>query len=396
MDHYEKLNMRAAFPIIIRMGSKSIHLIAGLLIFTALSGQQQVPYWQTSSATEVGIDPQIIQSIHNDIQSGQYGLIDHFMVIRHGKLIADYGYEQDYDSVMRQYDTTDHQYNYDHTNWHPYYRNTNLHTMQSVTKSVTSILLGIAKDEGLITDEYEKAESYFKSGLPDIVDQRMQAISIQDLLTMRSGIEWDEANYNEDDNSCILMELSNDWIKFVLEHPMDQIPGTTFEYNSGASVLLGKIVREATGKRIDQWAEEKLFGPLGITEYYWKVTPKGEIDTEGGLYLSSHSLAKLGYLMLHNGKWEGKQIVSADWVDQSLHPWVDFGNNTGYGYQWWIPDHAEGTAKIFAGNGYGGQFLMVAPEFDLIVVFNGWNIHDRPEKSSYGVLQNLILPACKD
>ena len=95
-------------------------------------------------------------------------------------------------------------------------------------------------------------------------------MTLEDLLTMRSGIEWNEASYDESDNSCILMEASDDWIQFVLDHPSDTIPGTIFEYNSGASVLLGKIVRLSTGKRIDQWAEEKLFQPLGIKNYYWK------------------------------------------------------------------------------------------------------------------------------
>ena len=390
MDHTQNITMKVSVTRI-----KSVVLVTCLLLQIYLAGQERQSYWETSTAQEVGIDPDVIQTIHLDIKSGQYGLIDHFLIIRHGKLIADYSYRQDYDTVMKQYDTTDHQYNYDHTNWHPFYRNTRLHTLQSVTKSVTSILLGIAKDEGLIKDEFEKVMPYFKSYLSPKTDISMSSMTIQDLLTMRSGIQWDEANYDEANNSCILMEASEDWIQFVLDHPMDEQPGNVFEYNSGASVLLGKIVREATGQRIDEWAEDKLFGPLGIEEYYWKVTPKGEIDTEGGLYLSSQSLAKLGYMMLHKGKWEGHQIVSEHWVDQSLHPWVNFQNDAGYGYQWWLPEHAGGKVKIFAGNGYGGQFLMVAPEFDLIVVFNGWNIHDRPEKSSYDVLQNLILPACK-
>ena len=213
---------------------------------------------------------------------------------------------------------------------------------------------------------------------------------------MQSGIEWDEENYDEADNSCILMEGSEDWIQFILDHPMDTIPGTTFEYNSGASVLLGKIVREATGKRIDKWAEEKLFEPLGIEEYYWKVTPKGEIDTEGGLYLDAYDLAKIAYLMLNHGTWEGLQIVSKQWVSNSLTPHVSFNGESGYGFQWWIPVHDEGQAIIFAGNGYGGQFLQVVPQYDLIVVFNGWNIHDRPEKSSWRALQQRILPAVQN
>ncbi len=353
----------------------------------------QNSFWEASDAKSAGIDPKVIDSIHQEITEGVYGLIDHFLLIRNGKVVVDYNYQQDYQSIMQQYDTTNHQYNYDHTAWHPYYQNTDLHTLQSVTKSITSILMGIAVDEGLIGSVDSSMLSYLQAYQVDTTDDRKQSIRIHDLLTMRSGIEWDEENYDEANNSCILMEASHDWVQFILDHPMDTIPGTRFEYNSGASVLLGKIVREATGKRIDYWAEEKLFGPLGIEDYYWKLTPTGEVDTEGGLYLSTHDLAKIGYLMLNNGKWEGQQVVSQAWVRKSLSPQVDFDGQSGYGYQWWIPSHHDDNTKIFAGNGYGGQFLMVAPEYQTMVVFNGWNIHARPQKSSWLVLRDRIIPA---
>jgi CubicO group peptidase (beta-lactamase class C family) len=182
---------------------------------------------------------------------------------------------------------------------------------------------------------------------------------------------------------------------------MDTIPGTKFVYNGGGTVLLGKIIRTITGKRIDDWAEEKLFEPLGITDYYWKETPDGEIDTEGGLYLKAEDLAKIGSLFLNKGKWNGKQIVSESWVTTSTSPllknvkppWRDV---TGYGYQWWIPEYADdGRVGIYSANGYGGQYLMVAPAHQLIIVFNGWNINSEPEKSTYRVLRDRIIPALK-
>ena len=348
--------------------------------------------WEQASPEAVGIDPLVLDSIHQDIVNGDYGFIDHFLLIRQGKVVFDRHYQQDYQSVMEQYDTTNYQYNYDHVAWHPYYKDTDLHSLQSVTKSVTSMLLGIAVDEGLI-DTQLPALSYFSAFDYDSTDARKMDISVQDLLTMRSGLEWDEENYDEANNSCILMENSDDWIQFVLDHPMDADPGSVFEYNSGASVLLGKIVREATGQRIDQWAEEKLFGPLAIENYYWKITPKGEVDTEGGLYLSTHDLAKIGQLMMQKGIWGEERIISEEWVEQSTQPVVAFGEDRGYGYQWWVPLHKQGKTEIFAGNGYGGQFLMVVPEQELITVFNGWTIHERSEKSSWRVLQDRILPS---
>lgn len=348
--------------------------------------------WPVSTPAAEGFNAAVIDSIHGDITSGAYGLIDHFLLIKNGKIIAEHHYEQDYESIMLQNDTTNYQYNYDHTAWHPYYRNTNLHTLQSVTKSVTALLMGIAVDEGLIESVNLSAMSFFDNYAVDLSDERKANMKIEDLLTMQSGIEWDEDSYDEADNSCILMEASEDWISFVLKHPMDTFPGARFEYNSGASVLLGKIVRETTGKRIDKWAEEKLFAPLGIEDYYWKITPKGEIDTEGGLYLSAHSLAKIGYLMMHDGKWDDQQIVSKEWVAQSVKPHVDFNGTNGYGYQWWIQEHVEGATKVFAGNGYGGQFVICAPAQDLLVVFNGWHIHGRAQKSTWTVFREKLIP----
>jgi CubicO group peptidase (beta-lactamase class C family) len=349
--------------------------------------------WATSSAEKEGIKQLVIDSIHYEIRDGKYGLVDHFLLIKNGKIIADYHYEHDYESIMKKYDTTNHQYNYDHIDWHPYYNQSELHTLQSVTKSITSLLVGIAYDEGLIQDIHSSILPYFSDFTIDSNDSIKSQISIEDLLLMQSGIQWDEESYNEATNSCVIMESSNDWIQFVLDQPMDNLPGTVFEYNSGVSVLLGKIVSETTGKRIDKWAEEKLFKPLGITNYYWKKTPKGEIDTEGGLYLTPHDLAKIGYLILNMGKWNNEQVISKSWIKKSIEPNDGFYEQIKYGYQWLIPSHENGQAKIIAGNGYGDQYVMMSPEHDIIIVFNGWNHHDVPEKSTWDILQGRIIPS---
>ena len=385
------------------MNNKMKYLITALLLTMGAGSWAQTRHhqvtnelWEISSPTAEGIPAQVLDAIHADIQDGKYGLIDHFMVIRNRKLVFDQSYQQDYQTLSKKYDTTNHQYNYDHPNWHPFYNATSLHTLQSVTKSITSLLLGIAMDEGYMPSLDSPVMQLFTDFDFDLTDDRKKAITLRDLLTMQGGIEWDEENYEDDKNDCIVMELSDDWIKYVLDKPMDAIPGTEFEYNSGISVLLGKLVRMGTGKRIDKWAEEKLFGPLGISEYYWKETPKGEIDTEGGLYLSSHDLAKIGWLMMNEGVWNNQQIVSKHWISQSIAPSVQVNEHLGYGFQWWVPRFENGKTIIFAGNGYGGQFLMMVPEKSLLVLFNGWNIHDQTEKASWLVLQNRILPSLTD
>jgi len=356
--------------------------------------------WETSTPAAEGIDPAAIDSLIADIEAGGYGLVDHFLLIRHGSVVADRRFEHDYETIAAQYDSTNHQYNYDHPQWHPYYRDTELHTLQSVTKSVTSAALGIAIDEGRLARVDVPVMPFFAAYEPDTSDPRREAMTLEDLLTMRSGIEWNtSAAYGTGIHSTDHLEASEEWIRFVLEQPMDTVPGTAYEYNDGASVLIGKVLREATGRRADDWAREKLFRPIGIRAFYWKITPDGEADTEGGLYLSAHDLARIGYLFLRGGEWDGRRVVSQAWVRASTRPLVpdvDPENgrpDPGYGYQWWIPDQEAGEATVFAANGYGGQFLQVAPEYDIVAVFNGWNIHGGAERSSYRALQERILPA---
>jgi CubicO group peptidase (beta-lactamase class C family) len=356
--------------------------------------------WPTSTPEAEGFEADQIRAIVDDITQGEYGLVDAFMLIRHGKVVVNERFEQDYWAVMEGRDTTDYIYNYDHPNWHPYLEGTRLHTLQSVTKSVTSALLGIAIDEGLLGGPESLAMPWFEDYEPYTTDSVKESTTLEDFLTMRSGIQWyTGGGYTDQEHDTIRMENSREWIRFVLDKPMDAEPGTRYQYNDGVSVLLGKILREATGRRADEWARERLFEPIGIDEFYWKITPDGEADTEGGLYLTTEDLARFGYLFLRNGRWNGKQIISEAWVRASTSPVVadvrpdNDQDDPGYGYQWWVPDQEGGRSRIFAGNGYGGQFVLVAPEYDIVAVFNGWNLHTPANKSIYRALQERILPA---
>jgi CubicO group peptidase (beta-lactamase class C family) len=362
--------------------------------FTALSlvlfgGCATTDSWPVSTLEAEGIDPEAIAKVVEDIEEGRYGLIDHFTLIRNGRMVADHQFDHDYVAISAPHVKRDHQYDYDHPDWHPYYQGTDLHTLQSVTKSVTSAVLGIAMDEGFIPGGVNTpAMSWFEDYAPDMTEEWRREMTLEDLLTMRSGIDWNEMiSYGDATNSCILMEDSDTWIQFIIDQPMREEPGTKFDYNSGASVLIGKIVREATGRRIDDYAREKLFEPLGITDFYWKITPDGECDTEGGLYLSAHDLARIAQLFLQDGVWNGERIVSEEWVTASITPHVEDVapdnpmNDQGYGYQWWIAQHEDGEARLFQGSGYGGQFPVVVPEHDMVMVFNAWNIHDPSELS---------------
>jgi CubicO group peptidase (beta-lactamase class C family) len=273
-------------------------------------------------------------------------------------------------------------YNYYDPDWHPYYRGTPLHTMQSVSKSVTSALVGVAIARGEIPGPDVEMLPYFEGfRLPDD-DPRRDAMRLRDVLTMRAGLRWDESTtpYTDPANSCAAMERSEDWIQFVLDQPMATQPGSTFVYNSGATQLLSYLIKKATGKEADDYAAEHLFRPLGIEQFYWKRTPKGLADTEGGLYLTPRDVAKLGYLYLKDGTWAGQRLLPEGWVAASTAPVVDTGaRGWRYGYKWWVLPQAEGgRPRVAAARGYGGQYVLIVPDLDLLAVFTGWNIYDRP------------------
>ncbi len=226
-------------------------------------------------------------------------------------------------------------------------------------------------------------------------------MTLRDLLTMRSGIAWNtDGPYGSGTHSTDLLEASDTWVQYVLDQPMDADPGGVWEYNDGASVLIGKILREATGQRADAWSAERLFEPIGITDHYWKITPDGEADTEGGLYLSTHDLARIGYLFLRGGEWDGARILSEEWVSVSTAPVVpsvraNSATPVGYGYQWWVPAHSGQPVQVYAAQGYGGQMLCVVPARDLVVVFNGWSVHEAPERFPTSAVLERIVPAAQ-
>ena len=191
-------------------------------------------------------------------------------------------------------------------------------------------------------------------------------------------MEWHEIGTPSADsnNTTFMLEKSDDWIQYTLNQPMDTLPNTKWVYNSGASQLMSVIIKKATGMHLDEFAEKYLFEPIGIKNYHWKKTPTGFPDALGGLYLEAEDLAKIGLLVLNKGNWNGNQVVSTQWIDKSTERLSDTTQifDLGYGFQWWRLDQ-EGT-DIIAGLGYGGQSLIIIPEFDMVAVTFCWNVFD--------------------
>jgi CubicO group peptidase (beta-lactamase class C family) len=284
-----------------------------------------------------------------------------------------------------------HEFNYFHPNWHPYYQGRSVHTLQSVTKSIAATAVGIAIGRGEIKSVGVPLLSFFKDRDLSRVDPRLQRATLADLLTMRSGIEWHEQDRPLDQtNTTVQLEWSRDWIAFTLAQPMDADPGTKWAYNSGGSALMAGIIRTATGRHIDEYASEWLFKPIGIRDFHWKKTPTGHPDTEGGLYLAAEDLARIGYLYLHDGQWNGRRILPAGWVKEATTPHARaVAANWDYGYQWWLTSR-NGVA-IWAGRGFGGQLLLVIPSRDIVGVVNAWNVFGGQARNIFSPFVDALL-----
>jgi len=304
--------------------------------------------WPTSRPEAQGLDPEVLVEMEALIEAGEYGAISSLLVLRHGTLV--------YERYSDSWDFTD------------------LHRIYSVTKSVTSLLMGIAHDEGSIPalgtpildlfPEYDSVANPAGKG----------AITLEHVLQMRTGLEWDElsTDYTDPSNPVGGLTASGDWIKYVLDLPLAEPPGSRFAYNSGVSMLMAGALADRTGMSAEEFAWAELFGPLDITAWTWDTGPQELINSGWGLWLSPQDMAAIGQLVLQSGAWEGEQIVPEEWVTRSATRATRFQDGTAYGFQWWL-DRPDGGRQPMAGWGYGGQFVVIIPSLDMVMISTAEN-----------------------
>ncbi|HZI54599.1 MAG TPA: serine hydrolase, partial [Chitinophagaceae bacterium] len=364
-------------------------MIVAIFLFIHVSSIAQDGWplrdWPVVTPQAVSMNADSLQAFEDDIARGKYGNMDKMIITRNGKLLFQKSYAHDYDkiysdSARKKSGLNPHDpagpYNYYNPWWHPYYRKGELHSLQSVTKTITSVVIGVATARKEFPDLATTILSFFDTTQVKNIDDRKRKLNIQHLLTMTAGLDWDEGlHYSDPRNDCSRMEASFDWVQYVIDKPMALEPGQSFRYNSGASQLLSYIFRKATGRDIEEYASQHLFSPLGISQYFWKRIPTGLPDTEGGLYLAERDLAKIYYLFLKEGNWNGKQIVSKEWVKESVTPAISVRTGVKYGYKWWLYEYGNDHSKYaWVGSGFGGQWPIVIPEYGIVAVFTGWNI----------------------
>jgi CubicO group peptidase (beta-lactamase class C family) len=370
----------------------------------AKSGETKWPTqgWAKDKPGSVGLDEKVLTAFDADLAGGKYSLVDSFAVFHCGSEVFENKYSHDYGAIYAKEAKTrgplnarlTGPYNYFDPAWHPYYHGTDLHTMQSVSKTTSSVILGIAITRGDFKAGLDTPLlKYFDVAKVKNVDDRKPRITLRHVLTMSTGLDWnEEVAYDDPRNDADLMEATDDWVQYVIDKPMAQEPGKVFNYSSGTTELLAYIFQKETGQDIEKYGEKYLFAPLGM-DHFWKRTPLGLVDTEGGLFLRTTDLAKIGYLYLHDGMWDGKQVVSKEWVKQSLGPSIDAEEGFKYGFKWWLLPRTDRAGYVWMARGFGGQRLMVFPEEEMIAVFTGWEILKDPAGDRE--LVTRILPAVK-
>jgi CubicO group peptidase (beta-lactamase class C family) len=314
--------------------------------------------WAVSTPAAEGMDGARLDALARRIRAGEHGTLHSVLIARHGRLV-----------------------------WEEYFGGWQAetpHTLQSVSKSVTSLLAGMAVGDGALAVD-QPVVGFFPDYQPiRNLDARKQAMRVEDLLTMRTGLDWSESSY-EGSPLQQLNQSSGDWVRFVVDWPMREDPGTRWEYVSGGVMVLGGIVGRVEGARADSFAATRLFQPMRMAGYDWYRNPgDGFPHLGGGLLLRPRDLLKLGQLVLDQGRWNGSQLVPAEWIQASTRVHVAqpraFGRHAvDYGYLWWLGSLADPmnprreTGEVIIASGTGGQWIFVVPRYDLVMVSNGWN-----------------------
>jgi CubicO group peptidase (beta-lactamase class C family) len=277
------------------------------------------------------------------------------------------------------------------------WRRDRLHALRSVSKTFMATFTGIAIDKGYFTPD--QSIGFLLPQYSGLIDEKKREIRLRHLLTMTSGISWDEKTYEGDDlrNDETAFDRSDRRLNYLFAKEMAFAPGDEFEYNSALPVLESVIIGEATGMHVIDFAGENFFKPLGIDNYFWRTDRNdGYVSAIGPLFLCPRDMAKLGQLYLDSGMWKGTRILSKYWVSAATTTYRgDESTGDGYGFHWWIGrfNVSGKTIKIYFARGSGGQYIFVAPAFNAVVVFTSGNYPPLNQSAPVGMLVNIILPA---
>ncbi len=325
--------------------------------------------WSVASPAQFDVNMALLDSMLSKIESGTYVNIHCVLVIKDGLLVFE-----------RYFGANDH---------------TTLHEIRSATKSIGSILTGIAIDKGFITSETEPIYKFFEddykptNGWTD----RARQVEIRHLLSMMSGYECDDLATHFACESA--MHRSDDWVQYSLDLPFVHPPGEHWAYNSSSLILVGEAITRTSKLKVDAFADRHLFEPLGIKQFRWQHSPKGRAWIGGGARMIPREMAKIGQLMLNRGAWNGRRLLSEEWINKSTTKQGEMRSGVDYGYLWQRGFSYIGQDLVTAywASGNGGQYIIVMPDHGMVVVFTGGN-YDSPLASlPFQMLADYILPS---
>jgi len=324
--------------------------------------------WTPGSLAEVGLSESRFTELIDLIRAGTYARVHGIVIVKDDKLVLEeYFSGQAFRGAVGNEVTGP---------W-THFNRESIHNLASVTKSITSTLLGVAIDQGFVSGVDTAVYDFFPEHA-DVRDARKDSITLGHMLTMRSGLEWDESTYSYGDNRNDINALfsQSDPIRYILAKPVADSPGTTWLYNGGNTNVLGQVVRRASQMTLDSFADQYLMEPLGITQRTWVKISGPMTYSSGDLRLRPRDMAKIGYLFVNDGMWDGQQIISPAWISQATTRHAETVNpGWGYGYQWWLFDYTVNgkTYPTFGARGWGGQVITMVPSEDMVIVLTGGN-----------------------
>ncbi len=347
----------------------------------ATSDGESAADWPQRSAEDAGFAPGLGEGLDWAFAEGNLSGLHGVVVVREGHLVLE-----------RYYAGEDWRWG-EALGWRDFDAAA-LHDLRSVTKSIVSLLYGIALDEELVPPPEAVLVTQFPEYADLIADPARRRMTVGHALSMKLGTEWDEdLPYSDPKNSEIAMEMAADRYRFVLDRPFVAEPGDWWIYNGGTTALLARLIERGSGRSLKDWAEERLLRPLGIAAFDWIQGADGTYSAASGLRLRPRDLARVGQLVLDGGWWEGRRVVPADWLRESFVARAHLQSGLRYGYQWWLGSLKNG-ADWMAGFGNGGQRLFLLPDKALVVaVTAGRYNHPDAWQIPAGVVADHVLPA---
>ncbi|MEM7354728.1 MAG: serine hydrolase [Acidobacteriota bacterium] len=327
--------------------------------------------WPTASPADVDIDPEPLARLISELPAERKHGLHSLLIARRGQL------------VFEQY-------------WNGHDRDT-VQDARSATKSITSLLLGIALDRGLVGAVSDPLLPYLDDAYPDLAQSGTEkaGITLAHLLTMSSGLDCDDRDRKtkgQEDR----MYRRRDWVRYFLELGVVHPPGEVGRYCTGGVVALGRVIAEASGLAIPEFARQHLFGPLGFRGERWSRFDRDrQTDTGGHLYLRPRDMAKIGQLVLQAGQWNGSQLVPAAWIERATQEHIRLDGGRPYGYLWWFAGLQVGARqhKVIFASGNGGQLIYIVPDLELVVVFTGGNYNSPKARLPFELLGKYVVPA---